>query len=89
MKCTICQRETPIKMMEKHHLTPKSRKGKETIKVCCNCGDQLHKLFTNKELEKNYNTLEAILSDKKVQRYVKWVKKKNNFHVPIATKKRR
>jgi hypothetical protein len=68
---------------------PKSRKGRETIKVCTNCGDQLHRLFTNKEMEKIYNTVEAILADERVQKYVKWVRKKKNFHVPKKVKKRR
>lgn len=39
MKCIFCNRETPEQYLEKHHLTPKCKKGKDTIAVCCDCGD--------------------------------------------------
>ena len=89
MKCKICGRDTPPTYSERHHLIPKSRKGKETIEVCCNCGDQLHRLFSNKELEREFNTVESILNNDKVQKWVKWISKKKNFSVPKGTKKRR
>jgi len=56
IRCSLCGRITPKQYAEKHHLIPKSKEGKVTIDVCCNCGDQVHKLFTNKELEKEYHT---------------------------------
>jgi hypothetical protein len=87
--CTICRRLTPPEYQEKHHLVPKSRKGKETILVCRNCGDQLHKLFSNKEMERAYNTIEAILSDERIQKWIKWVKKKKDFRVCVKAKKKK
>jgi len=93
IECPICTRDVPERYQEKHHLTPKSKGGskKETVLVCCNCGDMLHKLFTNKELKKKYNTIEAILSHPDVQKWVSWVKEKkpNDFSVCMATKKRK
>jgi C4-type Zn-finger protein len=65
--CPVCRREVPLEFQEKHHLVPKSKKGKETIILCRSCGDQLHKLFTNKQLEKTYKTIEAILSNEKYE----------------------
>ena len=88
-QCTICGRKVPPQFQEKHHLVPKSRKGKETILVCTNCGNQLHKLFTNKEMEKIYNTVEAIIGDERVQKWIKWVRKQRGFRVPTKTKKKR
>ena len=87
--CPICTRDTPKEYIEKHHLNPKKRNG-PTILVCCSCGDQLHLLFTRKQLEKKYNTLEKILADERVQKWREWISKKpNNFSVCFKTKKRK
>lgn len=88
--CPVCRREVPLEFQEKHHLVPKSKKGKETIILCRSCGDQLHKLFTNKQLEKTYKTIEAILSNEDVQRWILWISKKPmDFRICMATKKKR
>jgi len=94
MKCKICQREVPDGFVEKHHLVPKSRdknknRGLKTIKVCVDCGDQLHLLFTNKELRKQYNTVEAILANEQVRKWTDWVKSKKRFGMCMAKKKRK
>ena len=93
--CQMCKRDTPQEVLEKHHLIPKSRKNKKkrtiknTIKVCVDCGDQLHQLFTNKEMEKTYNTIETILEDERIQKWIDWVKDKKRFGMCMAKKKRR
>ena len=90
MNCQICQRVTPIEHLEKHHLTPKSKHGAklDTIFVCCNCGRQLHQLFTNKELAKQHNTLEKLLANEKIQNWIKWIRNKpNDFSVCMRRKK--
>lgn len=90
IQCPICKRDVPNEYQEKHHLVPKCRKGKETITLCCNCGDMLHKIFTNKELEKEYNSLDKILSKREVKNWIKWVSKKNHsFSVCMKSKKKR
>ena len=88
--CPICGRDTPSKYQEKHHLIPKSKKGKITIRLCKSCGDMLHKIFSLKELAKEYNTLEAILSHPDVQKWIKWVRKKPyDFSICMARKKKK
>ena len=87
--CSICSRIPPEENLEKHHLIPKSKKGKETIDVCSPCGDQLHQLFTNKEMETTYNTLESLLSSEKVQTWSKWISKKPQDFSVCMKKKRR
>lgn len=85
-KCTLCGRDIPAKMFaEKHHLVPKQAKGKKTVTVCCPCGDQIHELFTNKELRDKYNTVEALLGDPRVQRWVKWIRKTDRWHVRMRS----
>lgn len=88
MNCSLCGRETPEAYREKHHLTPRSKKGKETILVCIDCGNQVHKLFTNNELRDKYNSLKALKSDPKVQKWICWIKKQG-FGMCHKEKKRR
>jgi len=88
--CPICQRKTPMGYQEKHHLIPKTKKGKETIIVCISCGDMLHQLFDNNFLKNNLNTIEKINNNEKVQNWVNWIKKKPDlFTVCMAKKKRK
>lgn len=88
--CPICTRDTPDRFQERHHLVPKCKKGKETVLVCKSCGDMIHKIFTEKELEKVYNTVAAILTHEDVKNWVNWVRKKpNDFSICMATKKRK
>ena len=90
MKCPICRRDTPLEYQEDHHLVPKCRKGNVTVTLCWSCADMLHKLFTIKELEHTYNTTETILSDERVQKWIKWVSKKPvESHICMKTKKRK
>lgn len=90
MLCQICQRETPDRLSEKHHLIPRSKHGDSlnTIAVCVCCGDQIHQLFSNKELAKDYNTLQKILDNEKIIKWVKWVRNKpNDFSICMKRKK--
>ena len=77
-------------MVEKHHAKPKCRGGKDihTILVCRDCGDQIHQLFTNKELDKQFNTVTALLSDDRIKKWRDWVWNKP-FGICMKTKKRR
>ncbi len=58
--CPLCVRETPSERTVKHHLKPRSKKGKITTLLCRDCEKQIHKLFTNKELAKEYDTIEKL-----------------------------
>ena len=88
--CPICERITPFVYTEKHHLVPRCKKGKDIVRLCKNCARILHKIFSNKELQKEYNTIEKIKSDPDIQKWIAWISKKpNDFSVCMATKKRR
>jgi len=87
--CPICSRATIKRYQEKHHLEPKNKKS-DTVSVCCSCGDILHKLFTIQELGKKYNTLEKILANEDVQKWIRWIQKKPyDFSITMATKKKK
>lgn len=89
--CSICQRDTPYEYTEKHHLIPRCKKGKKTptIPVCNDCGNYVHQIFTEKELAKEYNTLEKLLADPKIQKWIAWIKNKKKFGICMKRKKRR
>ena len=81
-KCPICGREADD-TLDEHHLIPKSKKGKETVTLHKVCHNFLHATFTNKELAKQYNTIEKLLADERVQKFGKWCSKKvANFTDP-------
>lgn len=86
--CPVCKRLTPPNLIEKHHLIPKSKKGKETASVCVSCGDMLHKIFSLKEMRDNYNTIDKILEHEDIIKWVKWISKKpNDFSICMKSKK--
>jgi len=90
LTCRICGRMAPsASCMEKHHLVPQRRGSKDTISVCVDCGNQIHLLFTNNELRYTYNTIEALLSEERVQKWVRWVSRRGEFGVCAKEKKRR
>ena len=89
IECVFCKRDIPDQYTMKHHLTPRSRKGKITVVCCCPCGSQVHKLFTLKEMEQKFHTVEEILSDERMQKWVRWIRKTNHYKVCMKAKKRR
>ncbi|MEM7700081.1 MAG: HNH endonuclease [Verrucomicrobiota bacterium] len=76
--CPLCQRPIPPHLESRHHLIPKSKGGKggpiavlHTI-----CHKKLHKVFSEKELARRFSTIEALLQNEEIVRFVKWVKKR-------------
>ena len=61
-KCQICKARPVNRRMSNHHLVPKfngnSRYGKTPM--CIYCHQQIHDLFTNKELFETFHTLPAL-----------------------------
>ncbi len=74
--CSHCGRFIPEGQRDEHHLVPKSRGGRETKTLHRICHRQLHAFFTEAELEKNYPTIDALLENEGVGKFVDWVKKK-------------
>ena len=87
--CELCDRE--VEKLTRHHLIPKQRGGKKkgVVMFCLACKDQVHRLFTNKELSREYNTLEKLRANPKVQNYIKWVRKQKTDYITMKLKKRK
>ncbi len=44
--------------------------------VCSACHRQIHKTFTEKELEQEYNTIESLRAQPEIDKFVKWIERK-------------
>jgi len=85
-KCELCDRE---KELDFHHFIPKTlHKNKwfkkrftkeemnQGIYICeYDCHPEIHKFINEKEMGKEYNTLEKLTNHPKVINYIKWVRK--------------
>lgn len=84
--CALCQRLVPL---TRHHLIPqtrhKNKKNKKTFSrqevktrvawLCRACHANVHACFSEKQLEREYNTLELLAGDERIQRFSAWVRK--------------
>jgi hypothetical protein len=74
--CPLCDREIPADQKDEHHLVPRLKGGRETKFLHRICHRQIHALFTEAELARRYNTVEALLENEEIQKFVRWVKTK-------------
>ena len=75
--CPICNRELGDgASVDKHHLIPKSKKGKGAEWIHVVCHHKIHSVFSEKELKEYYHTWDRILENEDIIKFVKWVAKK-------------
>ena len=80
--CPICGRPIPASQQDEHHLIPKSKKGKITKTLHRACHRQIHALFTENELAKQYSSPEALLEHPEMKKFADWISKKPNDFSP-------
>lgn len=92
--CGLCGRE---ERLTRHHLIPRTRhhnkrnkrefdreEVKETVALCRPCHSQVHALLTEKELEREWNTIEKVREHPDVSRFVAWIAgKPAGFRMPV------
>ena len=80
IRCPICRHFYPIKEVTGHHLIPKAKGGarKKKAPTCTPCHKQIHAIFDNKELARDYNTIEKLLKARvnEWQKWIKWSRKR-------------
>lgn len=74
--CPLCKRAIPAAQKDAHHLVPKSRGGRHTEYLHRICHRQIHALFSETELARQFNNLEALLAHPEMARFVSWVQTK-------------
>lgn len=73
--CPLCRR--PNRAPSDHHLVPKTRGGKVTKTICQDCHTAIHKTFSNKELEREYATIDALLAHEEFARLIAFIAKQD------------
>jgi len=74
--CPLCERNIPRLQRDAHHLIPKSHKGTQTVVLHRICHRQIHALFTETELAREFNHLDALRRHEEMTRFINWVKDK-------------
>lgn len=94
--CEMCLREGCL--LTKHHLIPQARHANKRNKrdfdrmevkqrvawICRPCHNHVHALFTEKTLERQYNTLASLLAHPEVKKFVDWIKTKPSAFKPVS-----
>ncbi len=98
--CEICQRrEVPL---TRHHLLPQSRhnkprfrreftraEGRERIAMLCPaCHSCVHSLLTEKQLERDYNTIDSLRAHPQIQAFAAWLATKPPGFQPLSRRNR-
>ena len=80
--CFLCGR--PLgQRIEWHHVVPKSRGGRETAPIHPICHRIIHRLLTNKEIERSYASADALRAHSEIAKFIAWVADKDpDFHAP-------
>ena len=74
-RCELCER-SDIKLT-KHHLIPREEGGteKDIVMICSDCHRQIHTSYSNQELALLLFSIEALKSDEKLKKFIRFIKK--------------
>jgi hypothetical protein len=87
-RCPLCKR--PNYHPTDHHLVPKSRGGEDTETLCRDCHKAIHATFSNKELERAYNTVEALMAHEGFAKQVRFISKQDGrVNIKLAKNQQR
>jgi len=92
-KCAICEREETL---TRHHLIPRTRHHnkrnkrefdratvKKVVGICRPCHSQIHAVLTEKELERDYRTVERLRAHPEIKKFAIWIATKpRGFRCP-------
>lgn len=74
--CPLCSRPIPPSQRDAHHLVPKSRGGVHTAWLHRICHRQVHALFSEVELERDYHDVDALRQHPEMARFLTWVRRR-------------
>ncbi len=88
--CPLCARPIPPEARSLHHLIPKSLKGRETVLLHRICHRKIHSLFTERDLQKRYHSIERIKAHPDMALFLTWVAgKEPGFYTRTADSQRK
>lgn len=84
--CALCGRDEDL---TRHHLVPRCRHANrrnkrdfareivhQTVGLCRPCHKQVHAVLSEKQLEREWNTIPRLLSHPEIARFVDWIRSK-------------
>jgi hypothetical protein len=73
--CPLCAR--PNFSPSDHHLIPRTRGGKVTETVCQDCHSAIHATFSNKELERDFNSVDSLMNHAGFMKLINYISKQD------------
>lgn len=78
--CPLCDRPLGDRR-ERHHLVPRLKGGRETVTIHPICHRKVHSLFSEAELARAFNSVEALRQHPEIVNFVTWLRNKPpDFH---------
>ena len=84
--CALCERE---ERLTRHHPIPRARhhnkrnkrefprqRVRQVVGVCCPCHSQIHQLLSEKQLEREFNTVEKLRDHPEIAKFARWIRRK-------------
>lgn len=87
--CPLCNRTIPPLHRDEHHLIPKSHGGRHTAVLHRICHRQIHAVFTETELARQYNSIELLKQQEEMASFIAWVRLKPDDFFERTRKSRR
>ncbi len=85
-QCPLCGRPLGTVNIDRHHLVPKTFKGREQFPIHKICHRKIHSVFTERELLREFHTWEKLRENEEIRRFIEWVAKKPaGFYTSTAT----
>lgn len=78
MICPLCQRDVPLSLVERHHLSTR-RKDKDDVEDLCGpCHRQIHVLFRDSDLRNptlGLDTIDGLLENEQFQKFLAYIRR--------------
>lgn len=75
-ECPLCGRVLGTSNIDRHHLIPKTFKGKEQFAIHKICHRKIHSTFTERELLQSYHSWDTLRAHEDIAAFVAWVANK-------------
>ncbi|HEY3663038.1 MAG TPA: hypothetical protein VGL24_07790, partial [Chthoniobacterales bacterium] len=97
-RCALCERE---ERLTRHHLIPRTRhhnrrnkrdfprdEVRTVVGLCRSCHSQVHQLLTEKQLEREFNTVTKLRAHPEIAKFVEWIRSKpSGFRAAMRSSK--
>jgi hypothetical protein len=84
--CPLCGRALGSINIDRHHLVPKTYRGREQFPIHKICHRKIHSVFTERELMRTYHTWESLRGHDDIRAFIDWVANKPaGFYTATAT----